>query len=109
MNMYIPNADKWIKYYKDVVDGKTDNFNTSRNIKQRGGSISGNSNEFMIPIDNSMKNNENNTKRFDVNLVSPVQQTIEQAKSEIKRKRPSSTHHSSKKTSTCKGSDRKFY
>jgi len=105
MNMYVPNVEKWMHFYKNITSGKANPYNISRGIKQRGWSISGNSNEFMIPIDQHSKDSRNTkpVHSLDINMVSPAQQTVEQAKSEIdrvktlKRKKSTANHHSYKK------------
>jgi len=100
-DMYVPNVNKWMEYYKNIGTGKNNNYNTARSINQRGGSISGNVNEFMIPIDDYAKGmeKESTQNKLSVNLVSPTQQTVEQAESEVKyrnslkRKYPTASSH----------------
>lgn len=100
--MYIPNAEKWIKYYNDVIKGYTNSFESTRGIRQTGGNISRSSNDFMIPIDqhNQSKDESSPIKKLDVKMVSPTQQIVEQAKSKLeltKKKRLSSNNYSKKK------------
>ena len=97
--MYVPNVGKWIKYYQDIVDGKKSSYNHERTVKQRGSGLSNNSSEFMIPIDSNETQGEKAlpARRMDVDLVSPVQQVVEQAKSELKRKRTPITRQSRSK------------
>lgn len=100
-SMYVPNVGKWMKYYQDAARGKENAYmnNTEKNIKQWGGGLSTNSNEFMIPIDKNSGEGEKSlpARDIDVKLVSPSQQIVEQAKSELKRKRTTSRHHSTPK------------
>lgn len=90
-NLYIPNVENWMNYYKDVAMGKSNLYNTSRGLKQRGGNITGSSSEFMIPIPRSTQ--KPSTSDIDLKLVSPVQQIVEQAKSEINRSKASKRKH----------------
>ena len=94
-NLYVPNVENWMKYYKDAGNGKSAAHVIHKNIKQRGGSITGHSAQFIMPIPSSSESPKSSKSELDVNLVSPVQQTVEQAKSEInrldKRKRNFST------------------
>lgn len=99
--MYVPNVGKWMKYYQEVAQGKENAYttDTKRNTKQFGGGLLHNSNEFMIPIDKSDKEGEKSlpSREVNVNMVSPVQQNVEQVKSEIKRKHSPRHRQSAKK------------
>lgn len=99
--MYVPNVDKWMKYYTDVASGKENAYvgNTKRYVNQSGGGLSRNSSEFMVAIDDSHGDGEKSLPAREVNvaMVSPAQQVVEQAKSELKRTRTSSAHQSSRK------------
>ena len=84
--MYIPNTQKWIHYYQNVgKDGHNPYINNAhRGGKQTGGgSLSGSPQQFITPIGPPHKNDHN--EKVMVNLVSPVQQSINQAKDEVKR------------------------
>ena len=84
--MYIPNTQKWTHYYQNVgKDGHNPYINNAhRGGKQTGGgSLSGSPQQFITPIGPPHKNDHN--EKVMVNLVSPVQQSINQAKDEVKR------------------------
>lgn len=110
--MYVPNVGKWMKYYQDVVQGKENAYvnNVNRNVKQWGGGISQNANEFMIPIDKNNNEGEKSlpAREIDVNMVSPAQQVVEQAKSALKRHRRSSSRHLSAKRCRVRTSKRQL-
>ena len=92
-----------MQYYKNIAEGKVNSYTTNRSTNQRGGSISGKANDFMIAIDDGQNEKETPSKTLNVSLVSPSQQTVDQAKSEInhektlKRKNHSVSYHSAKK------------
>ena len=87
--MYIPNHEKWIKYYENMsksehpesrfVHGKR--FHKS----QTGGSIGKSVGAFMIPIEKKRAPRDKKDEDIKVNLVSPAQQVVEQAESELQR------------------------
>lgn len=84
--MYIPNTQKWIQYYQNLSsDGHNPYINhTYRGGKQiGGGSLSGSPQQFITSIGPPQKGK--NDDKVVVNLVSPVQQSIDQAKDEVKR------------------------
>ncbi|MES9902024.1 MAG: hypothetical protein ABW168_04990 [Sedimenticola sp.] len=85
-NIYIPNIQKWVRYY-DAVAKKTHNSYTdsvNSGVNQRGGSISGSTNNFMVPIDtHSIPSADKPDVK--VEMVSPAQQDVERARSEMKR------------------------
>lgn len=83
-NLYVPNAEKWIEYYKNVARGNINSYDTAQRRKQRGGNISSDFSNFMIPID-QFNHNTKKVTDLDVNMVSPVQQVVDQAKSEVMR------------------------
>jgi len=97
--MFIPNTQKWIQYYQNLgKDGHNPYINnTHRGGKQiGGGSLSGSPRQFITPI--GQPNKSDHEEKVTVKLVSPVQQTIDQAKDEvernkegIKRKRPNTS------------------
>ena len=84
--MYIPNTQKWINYYQNL--GKNDN-NPYINYAHRGGkqigggSLSGSSRQFITPIGSPRKGGH--SEKVAVKLVSPIQQSIDQAKDEVER------------------------
>ena len=50
--MYIPNTQKWVKYYESLAKGHQNPFIDQRGgrMKQIGGSLSGSRGSFMVPI-----------------------------------------------------------
>ena len=88
--MFIPNTQKWIQYYQNLgKDGHNPYINnTHRGGKQiGGGSLSGSPRQFITPI--GQPNKGDHEEKVTVKLVSPVQQTIDQAKDEVERNRQS--------------------
>lgn len=94
--MYVPNVGKCMKYYQDVAAGRESPYTNVRNVKQRGSGLTQNSYEFMIPIDENHGRGEKAlpARTVELDLVLPVQQVVEQAKSELKRKRSPSARQS---------------
>ncbi|CAC5415705.1 unnamed protein product [Mytilus coruscus] len=96
--MYVPDPQKWVKYYESMAKGNHNPYidRKGRNVKQIGGSLTGSHGTFMVPIDEtSNPSNKQPTNSLAVQLVSPSQQVVDQAKSElqinknvIKRRRP---------------------
>lgn len=84
--MDIPNTQKWIHYYENL--GK-DGHNLYAKYAHRGGkqigggSPSGTSQQFTIPLGPSHKGGHD--EKVTVNLASPVQQLIDHANHEVKR------------------------
>ncbi|KAK3108766.1 hypothetical protein FSP39_015239 [Pinctada imbricata] len=81
---YIPNAKKWIQYYDTVIKKKHRPYSKIRYANQHGGSIASTAPNYMVPIEHAQKNS-NSQSDMKINLVSPAQQVVEQAKSEITR------------------------
>jgi len=97
-------------FYKNIASGKENVYsdNTKRNTKQRGGGLSQNSNEFMIDIDKKNREGEKSLpiQKINIDLVSPAQQVVEHARSELKREHSLQTRQLSKRprpTHTKKG------
>lgn len=115
--MYIPNPQKWVKYYENMAKGYHNPFVDQKGgrTKQIGDSLSGSQGSFMIPIEEtSTAANSHPTNHVKVELVSPSQQVVEQAKSElragingIKRKNTSQFVSSAKRRPTVNTSQRK--
>lgn len=88
--MFIPNTQKWIQYYQN---GDKNGHNPYINYIHRegkqigGGSLSGSPRQFITPI--GQPNKSSHEERVTVQLVSPVQQTIDQAKDEVERNKES--------------------
>ena len=89
-NMYIPDAQKWIQYYKQIAKGTHRPYVNHQHRKtiQTGGSIGRKSIGFMDNIDvlSTPKDHTDSAADVNVQLVSPAQQSVEQVKSEIARK-----------------------
>lgn len=85
--MYVPNPQKWVKYYENMAKGNHNpyiNQSGGGKRKQVGGSLIGSQGTFMIPIENvDHLENQNSSNPLTVQLVSPAQQTVEQAKTEL--------------------------
>ena len=84
--MYIPDTQKWIHYYQNLgKNGHNPYTNYSHHGKKQigGGSISGSPRQFITPIGQPSKFDQG--EKYTINLVSPVQQTIDQAKDEVER------------------------
>ena len=85
--MYIPNTQKWIHYYENLgKNGRNPYIDYARRGGKQigGGSLSGSSPQFITPIGPRQKGEQN--EKVTVKLVSPVQQTIDQAKDEVETK-----------------------
>jgi len=88
--LYIPNHDKWVKYYDHIGTTEHPVYVRSGNRKtsdKTGGSIGKQGERRIIPVENVPHKGSNNTGDLKVELVSPVQQVVEQAASEIKRQK----------------------
>jgi len=86
--MYIPNTQKWIQYYQNLgKNGHNPYLHYSQRDRKQigGGSLSGSPQQFITPVGPEHKSDHE--EKVTVNLVSPVQQSIDQAKDEVKRNR----------------------
>ncbi|CAC5409973.1 unnamed protein product [Mytilus coruscus] len=84
--MYIPNTPKWIQFYNNV--GKSEHnpyikYAHKQGKQTGGGSLTGSPRQFMTPIGPPQKGEHD--EKVTVKLVSPVEQTTNQAKNEVKR------------------------
>ena len=92
----------FFRYYDKITSGhhKTyANYLSLYSLTQRGGSISGNGNEFMVPIDDSLLQKQKEQDNVPVNIISPAEQSVQMAKSQLKRgnnSSASSTKHKKK-------------
>lgn len=78
--LYVPNPQKWVKFYKHMADGKFRLHPTN----QMGGGHAAQS--FIAPIDKFVDQYDNSTpKQPSLKLVSTTEQMVDQAKSELKR------------------------
>lgn len=108
--LYIPNAQKWVQYYGNMAKGNRNlyvNQNGYGKRKQIGGSLVGSQGTYMIPVEDTASINGHDSKNsMTIKLVSPAQQIVEQAKSEIadtpkkgtKRKSTTNIARSAKRT-----------
>lgn len=114
--MYVPNAHKWVKYYENMAKGYHNPYidQSGGKIKQIGGSLTGTRGSFIVPVDEATTSvNTHQSTPMKVELVSPSQQVVEQAKSEIqvkgkamKRNRRRKSHSLQKRRRTVKTSKR---
>lgn len=73
-NLYIPNTQKFLRYYDKITSGHHKTYANSLSLyslTQRGGSISGNGNELMVPIDDSTLQKPREQENVPVNIISP--------------------------------------
>lgn len=83
--MYVPDPKKWIDYYKNVASGHINPHLTYGRKNQTGGALMGSTKQFMIPIGNNnhVMSQQNDLPKLQ--LVSPAEQVIQQAKKELKK------------------------
>ncbi|CAG2209090.1 unnamed protein product [Mytilus edulis] len=80
--MYIPNVGLWSRYYQNVINGQSNAYVGHMKSGYNKGSQSG---SLMIPISNkSHPIRTEKEKNFEVRLVSPSEQIVDQDKEEIK-------------------------
>lgn len=87
---YIPNHEKWLKYYDSIgtsehpgyyiYSGRRSNGNTAGSVGKFG-------KNNIIPIETHTKKSGDKKPEVKVEFVSPAQQVVEQAASEIKREK----------------------
>lgn len=110
-NLYVPNHEKWLRYYENVSSHRhllptTGVVNKTEKGEETG--INTQSSQSIIPIELEKKVHSNKEKVAspEVKLVSPSQQTVEKAESvlkrtnmrRIKKRQPSKRKFSYKKT-----------
>lgn len=81
--LYVPEASKWIEFYKNSY------LHNKKNGTQFGGSIVGGVKTRIIPIEDKKKFGELERKEINdvpINIISPSQAVVEQAETEIERK-----------------------
>ena len=78
--LYVPDPQKWVKFYKHLADGKINHYS----INQIG---EGENNQSpILTVDKYIDQSENkSTKQPALKLVSTTEQIVDQAKSELKR------------------------
>ena len=88
--LYIPNHAKWISYYETIGTTEHPVYFRPGNRKasdKTGGSIGKRGENRIIPIETVSHKCSKDAGELKVELVSPVQQVVEQAASEIKREK----------------------
>ena len=89
--MYVPNHEKWNQFYKNAgISEHPTNINLKQTNKNTysGGSIGKLSTNSIVPIETKLSSRDNSNasiKAVKLNLVSPAQQTVEQAEKELER------------------------
>lgn len=71
--LYVPNPQKWVRFFDKVADGKA-----------KFGQSSGARKMEILPLDR-YTSNEDSVKPVSVKAVAPAEQTVQQAASELKR------------------------
>lgn len=106
LKMYIPDAQKWTRFYHNIINNEQIPIVHRSFQNQRGGSISSTPSGYIQPIEQTkdITNIKTDTNQnLDIKLVSPSQQTLDQARSEVKRiKRPLKGKKKKKTTSKSK-------
>ena len=85
--MYVPDTKKWLKFYEDLVTKGRDN--EDRSTHARSGSIAQQPTTVMEAIDtrHNLHKSKKKSEELTVDLVSPIQLNVDQAKEELKRDR----------------------
>lgn len=84
---YFPNHEKWIKYYNSIGTSEHPYFNLRKNTNHTSGSVGKSGGSKIIPIEKLSHKHAGKTAELKVEFVSPAQQVVEQAVSEIKREK----------------------
>lgn len=86
---YVPNHEKWIKYYETVGSSEHPQYFRSEKTSNRQGakSLGKNGENKIIPIEKQSQKNATKQPELKVELVSPTKQVIDQASSEIRREK----------------------
>jgi hypothetical protein len=84
--LYVPDTKKWTMFYKQVGNGDVNPY-TNHTMKgyQRGGGLRNKTSPYMLSIDNYTRRAAERDVNHKINVTSPAEQVVEQAKSEIKR------------------------
>lgn len=88
--IYVPNHDKWIKYYETLGTSEHPHYHINparRSNSSTGGSIGKTGENKIVPIENHSQRQSDKTTEVKVEFVSPAQQVVEQAVSEIRREK----------------------
>lgn len=84
--MYVPNPQKWIRYYESMAKGSHNPYlgqNGGNSGKQIGGSLVGSPGTFMVPIERHENSKSHQADTMPIKLVSPSEQVVQQAKAEL--------------------------
>lgn len=104
--IYVPDSGKWISFFKKSLENKS--IQSFEGKKDRSSASS----TIIVPIDND-KNMERecmSIENADLTLVTPVAQSVQQAKLEIRReKKSSSNKRKPKRTTNHNGKKKKRY
>ncbi|KAL4233466.1 hypothetical protein ACF0H5_008147 [Mactra antiquata] len=88
-NLYVPDHKKWLQYFQNVLQNENQSSHSYNNKKNQNSTSDGKSpNLYIIPIEEREKKHipdQRETNIGKVTLISPIQQTVEQAESELKR------------------------
>lgn len=72
--IHIANPERWITYYKNVVNGRSHPYvNHMKSGYQRGGGLGGYNNSFMIPIDRYTQSERESEPTVKLQLTAPSQ------------------------------------
>lgn len=99
-SIYITDSNKWTNFFKKSAEKKKEHSFDAITTHGKTGRLGGerfNYSSHVIPIENTTIKETMDSNNADVNLVSPVVQTVEQAKLEIRREKNQSTHKRKKK------------
>lgn len=108
--LYVPDVQKWTNFYTQINKGNVNPYaDYTMKGYQRGGGLRNNTSPYMVSIDKYAKQSLEGEVKPKIQMTSPSEQVVEQAKSEIIRettkKRKHQKKHSSEK-STRKGGER---
>lgn len=87
-NLYVPNHKKWLDYFQKVFHHEKQSSHSYDETNQNIISDNKSSNLYIIPIEESGRKDiidKQDKIQHKVTLISPSQQTVEQAESELKR------------------------
>lgn len=86
--MYVPDTKKWTMFYTHINRGSVNPY-TDHTMKeyQRGGGLRNKTSPYMISIDNYTKRAVEQDTNPKINMTSPAEQEVEQAKSEVKNRK----------------------
>ena len=112
-NLYVPNHEKWIKYYETSGQLVHIHSNLGKKLKnlQTGGSISKTISPNIVPVETEreiVNYKHYSPESVSVNLITPSKASTEQAHSEVQRERMKGIKRKRKmtvrrKTSSVKG------